>query len=286
MGETSAQWLKTCGVGCGVFLAVLIGIGIVAGLYIKDQFQGVIDAGESQESLVETLGEIDDYTPRHDGSIAPDRMEVFLEIRRSLHSQQVQIDSLIADFPPDEILQEDSSSLSKVVSVIREAAGLIDPLAGYVETRNRALLHSGMALGEYLYIYSVSYFSWLGHSPEDGPLITKGKGPEDPPERLLGARDSDWGPDRTRIRYRRYAIAFLQNQLQQVESLTQQEPELETRLREELRRLERSPEGVLWGLDLPEALKASLVPYRRALEETYHPATNCFEFPRNPAKHR
>ncbi len=42
-------------------------------------------------------------------------------------------------------------------------------LLDFVDARNQALVDHGMGVGEYLYIYSTAYYSWLGKDPADGP---------------------------------------------------------------------------------------------------------------------
>ena len=50
---------------------------------------------------------------------------------------------------------------------------LVDPLGTAAQAGAfEALLEVGMGPGEYMYVYSVAYYSWLGKSPADGPSFT------------------------------------------------------------------------------------------------------------------
>ena len=64
---------------------------------------------------------------------------------------------------------ERKSGLQKFLTVMRTGAGAIPRLAEFERNRADALLEHRMGLGEYWYIYSLAYYSWLKKDPGDGP---------------------------------------------------------------------------------------------------------------------
>ena len=78
----------------------------------------------------------------------------------------------------------------------------------YIQLRNKALLDAEMGLGEYFYIYTLAYHSWLGNSPGDGPEIEE----NGRKERLLDGEDGTFSQEKTLRRYNRYMLAILRNQ--------------------------------------------------------------------------
>jgi hypothetical protein len=160
-----------------------------------------------------------------------------------------------------------------VIRILKALADMIPPIVDYVDTRNRFLLESNMGLGEYLYIYCLTYYSWLGHQPEDGPLLAKGDGAG---ERLFGGQDSTFAPDKVRRRYRQFMLAVTSGQLSSLEESSGGWRDV---LHREIKTFQSRPGRVLWEDGLPRAVEESLAPYREALESTYNRSINCFELP-------
>jgi hypothetical protein len=159
--------------------------------------------------------------------------------------------------------------------VLSGLGDLLTPIGEHVAERNRILLERRMPLGEYLYLYLVAYHSWLGHPPDDGPVITKDTG--DRGQRIFGDEESTFGPQRVRRRYRRLLGSLLAHQL---EALPGTAPEgLRESLQEAVERLERDPDHVAWEDGLPPQIEAALAPYRARFQGTYSSVTNCFELP-------
>lgn len=280
MANKVPGWVMGCGAGCGCLLLIVVVLGILATAGSVSFFQrtlgGIAVAEASYQELVELAGSVEDYAPAPDGAVAPQRMELFLSVREALVPKQDELVALFADFPPDEVLDEDVSA-GDVFKIIGDLAGMVQPISEYIDLRNRALIEREMGIGEYLYIYSIASHSWLGHVPEEGPLVTKpgdGQDGGQPDEQLFDGEDSTYGPRKVRRRYRRYMLAIVQNQRDAL-------PDGEQRalLDRELRLFESNPGRVLWQDGVPPAVAASLEPYRDRLEATYRRETNLFEFP-------
>jgi len=59
--------------------------------------------------------------------------------------------------------------VAKLFKGLKAGFGFTGSLAEYLRERGTALLDQEMGLGEYLYLYSVVYYSWLGKDPGAGP---------------------------------------------------------------------------------------------------------------------
>lgn len=277
-------WLKGCGIGCGVVLLVLIVIGTASVFYLKETFRGIQEATESYEELIAREGGIEEYLPPAGGAVPDSRLVLFLSVRESLRPAQDDLAALFADFPPGDAVRDEEGSFVDAMRIVGAVAGMITPIGEYCARRNEALMQAGMGLGEYFYIYTIAYHSWLGHSPEDGPVVTKGCCPgsaEGRRERLFDGEDATFGPEKVRRRHRRYALTLLRNQLGSLADAgaSPDAAAWRRRLETEISRFETNPRHVPWEEGLPEPIEASLAPYRDRLEATYDAATNCFELP-------
>jgi hypothetical protein len=287
MASTTQKWLLGCGIGCGV--VILLGLLTAGGgyLFVRSVFHGVQEVQESYEQLVAAHGAIEDWPPSRDGAVPPARMEIFLAVRDSLRGDLTRLDALLAEFPPDALFER-GMSLKKVIETFRGLGQLVPPITDYLDQRNRLLLAMGMGPGEYTYIYSLSYYSFLGHAPDDGPVLTE-RGREG--GRVRGDRlfddDGTFGRPETWRRYLRTMLALLQNQLAALPATAGDPAAAAWRdeLAEEVRRFADTPQTVAWAEGLPPLIAGSLGPYRVELEATYHAASNCFELaPRGEAR--
>lgn len=270
----TGRWLAGCAIGCTAVTVVLVVFAVVGYLYVRDSFHGIEKAGKTHAALVERHGEPEDFVPPPDGSIPAPRLDLFLSMRELLTDRRSALEELFSQFPPGEVLEDEG--FFNVVRILKALADMIPPIIDYVEARNRLLLESDMGLGEYLYIYCVAYYSWLGHQPEDGPVLARGEGAGR--ERLFGGEDSTFAPQKVRRRYRQFMLAVTSGQLS---ALPEDDPAGAWReeLRREIRRFQTRPGSLLWEGGLPAALEASLAPYRKPLEATYNRSINCFELP-------
>jgi len=290
MAQQRSRLLLGCGVGCGLVIVVLVVLSLAGSFYVSRFFSEAREAGRSWRELVSAHGEAEQFVPAPDGAVPAERVELFLSVRESLREPQARLHAVFADFPPDDMLEE-KRAFFVIVGALRGIAGLIGPIATYIDERNRALLAAGMGPGEYAYIYGTAYYSWLGHSPADGPLITKDTGEPwraGAPPRLFDDPDSSFGPGQVRRRYRRCTLAMLRNQLAALPQtgLSEDGEAWRTGLAAEIRRFESRPDAVAWEKGLPPAVEASLEPFRARFAATWDAATNPLEFPRRDAGSR
>jgi len=195
-------------------------------------------------------------------------------VRESLAEPGIALEAALGEFQ-SRISGRRERSWRAAFDVIMSLGGLISPIGDYIERRNDALLAQGMGLGEYLYIYSLAYYSWLGNSPQDGPVLSGGR-PREGRERLFG-EDSTFGPNALRREYRRMTRAFLRNM--EMQASPEKEDSWHLALKREAARLEDDLSAVVWEQGLPRQIEESLSPYRDRLQATYRPSINCFELP-------
>jgi hypothetical protein len=299
--ESGKRWLKGCGIGCGMgCLLVVIGliiIGVAGWGLVKHAFHGMSRAAESYERLLERHGRVEEWVPPADGVPGAVRLETFVSVREELGGAGDALDTTLRKVDLDE-LRRSETSLRDVPRVLRALSDVVEAAGVYMDERNRALLETGMGLGEYVYLYSLAYWSWLGHAPEDGPILDvrheSGSGGR---VEISGfdEENSSFSPEKNRRRYRRYTLALLRNQLEALPPAPPAEPPTERPaepgvaadggeawrevLSRELRLFENGPGRILWQDGLPPGLEEALEPFRSRLEATYRETTNLFELP-------
>jgi hypothetical protein len=277
VSEGPSKLRKGCFIGCSVVLFLVALIATIGYVRVKQSIKGLTDAMASHDQLVALYGEAESYVPSAYGSISADSIERFLVIRESLRQPQAEVEEMLAEFPPDELFED-----KRAWPIIRAAIGmlgeLLDQIGGYINVRNQALIEAEMGLGEYTYIYSIAYYSWLGHSPEDAPVVTKRTDPtsgKKTGEPILDD-ESSYSADRVRRRYRQAMLAMMRSQLA---AIPEAGSEWYTMLSGEINRLSNQPGRVAWQDGLPAVIKVSLTPYRERFEATYSKVTNPFEIP-------
>ncbi len=264
-------WIKGCLTGCGVFLILVLILITFVCQQCKQMFDGVIQAEQSNEQLLHELGDYDEYVPGARISVTADQMERFLMIRESMTEERAALEELFRDFDLDKALETESTP-RKILNLLTAVGGLLNPAGEYIALRNGKLLEEGMSIGEYSWIYALTYYSWLGHDLIAGPeMIIKGESQE-----LFKDGDSPLSPREQRRRYRRAIDAMFRNQ---IGGLPEGESARREELEKELGRFENSPRAILWESGLPDAEAMALEPYRSRLEATWHPATNLMEMP-------
>lgn len=279
--STTQKWLIGCGIGCGVIIILAIAVGIGGFFFIK----GIVNEFEEMDQVADVLeeryGKMREYSPEPDGTILPDRIEVFLEVREAYVQEREKMEKTLStlssqgDRPEIEVKRP-----GNVLYMIRTGVGLIPQIAAFFKSRNQALLDAEMGLGEYYYLYIVAYYSWLGKPPEDGP-----------PFRISGddERDDFWEEDeedvremrgeRIRRRINRLILSMLRNQLDKLsEGAPAEVPDSWRKaLEAEIEVMESDKYRLPWQDELPDALESSLWSFRDRLEASYSPMANALE---------
>jgi hypothetical protein len=229
--------------------------------------------------ITEKYGEIREYTPEPDGSFNPYRIELFLSVRKSFSQERENLEKSLAALSPGTSPEDIDVKTSKnVFKMIRLGFGLLPEIAEFYKSRNQALLDAGMGLGEYYYIYIISYYSWLKKTPEDGPDF-----------QIIGSNSNITFGDEEKITEERkeqitrrihyIILPMMHNQFDKLSTDYTLKDKIEWRktLKEEIDAMEYDHLRIPWQEELPEVIENSLRPFRRRLKESYSVMTSPLE---------
>jgi hypothetical protein len=265
-----SNWLLGCGLGFAGFLALTIFIGIWGISIRREAMRGFDNAAATRRNLEEKYGAAGDFLPAADGSIAPERLEIFLAVRKATQEDRDKISRSFSSARMNEVAPDESDAgplgekTKSIFQKLRSAVALGQDIGHLFETRNQALLSSGMGLGEYTYIYVIAYYSWLGHSPGDSP----------------GRNESSaYFTARTQLQRHRDLIRMLSNQLDLAASAehTEKWNHWRSGLADEIEKMRKNEVREPWENSVPRRIAESLEPFRNQLEQTYSPISNPFE---------
>ncbi len=263
-------WIKGCLTGCAVLLLLAVILMTFVCQQFKSMFEGVTQAEESFAQLTREYGDYHTYSPDGTVSVTAAQVERFLRIREGMVDERVRMEEELVNFDLD--IDDEEIGPRKVWEVLTAVGGLMNLAGEYLAVRNEKLLLEEMSLGEYLWIYSLTYYSWLGHEVVAGPELTvDGKTRE-----LFRDSESPLSPREQQRRYRRVAVTLFQNQ---IGAVPETDPERLELFKREFGRFENDLRGVIWVGGLPDTDAAVLEPYRDRLEATWHPPTNLMELP-------
>lgn len=279
MAGAAKKWALGCGIGCGLFILIIAGVGTVSYLGIKQ----AVDNGENIEAGFEdlriTYGGPAEFVPEPDGAVPSSRMEVFLATREAMANARQEAGDVLRTLDGQDVDGKSPNFIDKAKAGIQ----LIPTMMTFIDQRNQALLQQGMGLGEYLYIYSLSYYNLLGKDPGDGPGFTL-SGDDDHNDGPIrwetpGSSSSDTRADRVK-RARQYLhrihLAMANNQLEAIDQRGADEGVRE-QLVAEIALMEDEPLRLLWETGLPTGLQMSLEVYRDQLEGSYDAMINALE---------
>ncbi|HOX25630.1 MAG TPA: hypothetical protein PLL30_11335 [Candidatus Krumholzibacteria bacterium] len=282
MASAGKKWLIGCGIGC--LATVLIVVALVGGaaLFFKDIVSSWNTATESESELIRVHGAVADFRPAWDGSVTPERIEIFVAVRDDLAERRGELAAALPAAAAG--VDTAATGLEKAWRVLRAGPRLGTLLADFLAARTAALLERGMGLGEYAYLYSLVYIGWLGQEPGAGPEHV---------EMSFGGRgggihyESDDSDERQSRSRRQRAVRRRLNELQQrwfAAMLAQTPPESgpgadarRALVAAEAERLAGSTTAVAWEQGLPEHLAAVLQPWRDRLDDAWCASCNPFE---------
>jgi hypothetical protein len=283
------KWLIGCGVGCGVVILMLIILGTAGFYFVK----GIVKDFQASETLMDTLteryGPPREYIPDPDGAIRRARMEIFLAVRSSMAPAMEEMEraiNILSEIDKTDRDKEDPSP--SVFTKIKTGLGFVTKIAEFYRSRNQALLDNDMGMGEYYYIYVMSYYSFLGKPPTDGPPFRvedqAGGG-----RIMFTERRSESQEDRLDLmlrRVHRQIFPILQNQHKRLTEgdVSRFKETWRTALAAEIKAMESDRHRLPWENGLPDILKTSLEPYRSRLESSYSAVLNIFEVTRDQRK--
>ncbi len=281
MSTTGKKWLTGCGIGCGLFLLVLAGLGTFGYFAVRDVVDKAKDIDAGRAAVDSVFGEPTDFTPSATGVVPGRRVEVFLDIREDMAPWREQMDELLTTL--------DGKGPGGVLGKIRAGIKFVPTIMSFINTRDQTMVASGMGLGEYHYLYCLTYYGLLDKDPADGPgfsLIDE-NAPQNEGVRVktrFAHKDSVSVRDRRRRTLERMINRvqreILANQLAALQTDSLQTTELagwRDSLAAEVEAMNRNPLRLPWQDGLPDRISDSLAPYRDRLEPLYDPLTSGLE---------
>lgn len=294
-----SRWKIGCGIGCGGILLIIIIIAAIGYSLIKDSVTAFIETEKSMKLLTDTYGNVHDYCPPPDGTIQPDRVTAFLDVRENMIPLQSEMEgSIIEIIEKINRAEDEGETFGGVVGLIKDVSKVLPKLAKYFTTRNRELMDVHMGLGEYFYIYVTAYYGYLGLSPEDGPDFrflgggTKNSSFYFAMQEMLKDKDKkEEGPAvdpwetegvGSISRIRGFFLPMMECQLKKLNESTAETDETHgsprNALETELEALRKNRRRVPWQDGLPAFLQTSLKPFEERLKSSYSKMTNPLEF--------
>ena len=272
MGSTTSKILGGCGIGCLLLVILTAGLGFMGYQWAKDATVAVEEAGRIEAELEERYGKVRSFVPYPGPGIPVDRMEAFLGVREGL---AVPRDELIAAVARLAQVGGDPG-IANGFRAARAGVSLAPRILEYSGARNQALLDVGMGLGEYTWMYWLTYQAWLGHPADDSELHDFMEEHNSGDSSVQIHIDGGMDPELLTWRLRRDVRALMRNLATQLEGHPEH-AELLQAVAAELAVSDENPGRVPWQEGLPEVFAIGLEPYRERLEATYSKATNPFE---------
>jgi hypothetical protein len=143
-------------------------------------------------------------------------------------------------------------------------------------------MENEIGLGEYHYLYTLTFYSWLGASPEDGPSFRMVNDRGIVFENIENIEEPEVRRHRNEVTRRsmnRMILPVLRDQLSAV-TADEARADLESwisALETEIASMESDPLRLPWEDGLPEVIAESLAPYRERLEASYSEESNALE---------
>ena len=290
MRSNTSKWLMGCGIGCSVILALIILVVASGYFFVKDKIGDFKEIEITLEKLEDEFGDAQDFTPEPEGIINPDRIETFLEVREKTEFARNNITDHLRRFSKDiEDVQDEGESFWNVMNLVKKGLGIIPKMVEYYKDRNEILLEEGIGIGEYYYIYTLAYYSWLKKPLDDGPKFP-----------LMGGKEFknfDWrnfeedyndyeefGDDVRDKRERRIIrkihrviIPMLERQLEELLENGNKNNSWRDALEKEIQLLDEDSRRIPWEDGLPTVLKDSFQPFRDRFETSYNAMVNPLE---------
>lgn len=270
MKKSVWNWITGIAIGCTGILVVCALIGGVGYLFVRDIVQRADEMERLQKEVRTEQGGAEDYVTGPDGRIPAERLTAFLRVREYSAPVRTRLISSFDNIAADlENVQQGGGFLS-IVRLFGRGVDVVPHFTEFYTARSEALLEARMGVGEYFYIYSLAYYTFLGKPLEDGPgvLLVRddGRNDEVPAEEVPGRRR-----DLVLKRIHRVVRRSLEN------GRTAARGPWKELLDHELTLLRARPERIPWEDGMPAALSESLEPFRQDLEQQYSPLTNPLE---------
>jgi hypothetical protein len=256
--------LVGCGVVAGVLIVVLLLFGFLTTTWVKKSIP-THDLKAARATLRERFGDSDSFVPALDGHLDPARLETFVATRESLLARRTELGSRLTTFAVTvrekrETHHDWVQRGLDALSMAQGGVGLYGSVVAYLQSYTDRLLAAGMGEGEYAYLYSLAYFSWLQWDPLGKPADVEAF-------RKMGIEEQVLEAWRERGRTLRHQLENAQGALQQKPQRTRAEEATLALLGPEIEAARASGRFPFAG-HVPAAWATVLEPYRARLMAT------------------
>lgn len=261
-GQSKVKWYLFWGCGAILLIPILAVFSVIVRTWVP-----LRTAEASQAELEQKFGPPATFVPAPHGELAPERVEAFLEVRRSMMEICPEFEALevaIAGFE-EEVSEKEKPTGKELVKVGKffvMALGDLTPLVGNLfERRNEALLEAGMGIGEYVHLFTLAYGERLAEDDVKAMLFAGG---ESLPPQTGAVLRSMLVSQQRRASTSGAAIA------------------MRSALDSELAALAEEPGRVPWQDGLPDPTLRSLAPFRERLNLQFCSGTAVMEIDLDP----
>lgn len=258
-------------------MAAVVAVVAIAVVGLVHLVRDVRHVSEGVDELVAELGPVSAYTPPADGAIPADRMEAYLAVRGELMPLLDELErnlGLLSDRPDDE-----GAWTWAVPGKVQAGLGLLPKLAQLARARADAQLAHDVGSGEYLYLYTLTSYAWLGRPPADGPpypLFGEEAGRDDREHDEFQVREAR--AERIIATTRSWLVPMLDRQLEAARRAgIEADDPWRAALEAELAALRSDPWRVPWADGVAAPMAASFEPYRARLVAGYRELCNPLE---------
>lgn len=284
MKDKSSKLITGCGIGCGVFVLIIIISGVMLFTFIKNVGEDIDKIEVVENAMEEKFGKVEQYVPEF--PISEKRLNTFLSIRDSLNLQAKELVEEIDNISDEIEDDEKEKSFWETIGIIKSGLNIIPAVVEYYSTRSQLFLSNDMSPGEYYNIYSTVYFVWLNRSPGDGPPFPideeNSVGAEitfDKKKNLDKENSAKLKHDRETVMLRDINYLFVrqyENYLK--ENSTIKENNMLVKLIEsEVEQLYSNPYSLPWKQDLPQEFVEIFEKNRFLIETSYNEQLNSIE---------
>ena len=158
---------RGCGIGCALLFIVFMLLFGGTVYFSKQMGKEYKVVKELEEQLVEVHGASNQLPDGFTGVPSVERMEVFLAIRESSAEWRTMVETSFVKILAEEGLNE-VDGFKHFLRILKASRDLAPVFSSFWTSRNQAMLDGGMGMGEYIYLYCLTYNSWLGYDPSDG----------------------------------------------------------------------------------------------------------------------
>lgn len=178
-----------CMWGCGLATLVLVAVVGSGTWYAARISKDFKEVQAQEEALAAAVPADSSYAADLDTPPEAGRIRAFLAVRRGLHERRLQLERQITEFKAS--FTPSGGGPLAFFRNLRASTDLAPVYASYWSKRNALLQEQGMGPREYVFLYTLVYYTWLGHDPADGSGTPAGSMMAGGKEKTVDARRPD-----------------------------------------------------------------------------------------------